>query len=125
MLTPWLNATAAARAEFSFERVKAEVPWVQMWHMGAPVPRLVHIQGEREIPSSCHADGSGSGGGDCCTYTPLYRHPTDLSPTVEAWTPTVHAIAQLISRRLGRTYNQALVQLYRSGHATLYVCTCA
>ena len=88
------------------ERVKAEVPWIQMWHMGAPVPRLVHIQGEREIPSGV----AGSSGG--CTYTPLYRHPTDLSPTVEAWTPAVRAIAQLVSKKLGRAYNQALVQRY-------------
>eukprot|EP01051_Picozoa_sp_SAG22_P005458 SAG22_NODE_324_length_12373_cov_23.912254_7_plen_205_part_00 len=110
---------AVACTELSFERVKAEVPWVQMWHMGSPVPRLVHIQGAREIPSSCNAAGSGTssagGGGGGCTHTPLYRHPTDLSPTVEAWTPAVRAIAQLISKRLGRTYNQALVQLYRSG----------
>jgi len=91
--------------------VKAEVPWIQMWHMGAPVPRLVHIQGDREIPSAGAAAGSGGG----CTYTPLYRHPTDLSPAVEAWTPAVRAIAQLVSKKLGRTYNQALVQLYRSG----------
>ena len=89
--------------------MKAEVPWIQMWHMGAPVPRLVHIQGEREIPSGV----AGSSGG--CTYTPLYRHPTDLSPAVEAWTPAVRTIAQLVSKKLGRTYNQALVQLYRSG----------
>ena len=86
--------------------MKAEVPWIQMWHMGAPVPRLVHIQGDREIPSAGVAG---------CTYTPLYRHPTDLSPAVEAWTPAVRAIAQLVSKKLGRTYNQALVQLYRSG----------
>ena len=91
--------------------MKAEVPWLQMWHMGAPVPRLVHIQGDREIPSAGAAAGSGGG----CTYTPLYRHPTDLSPAVEAWTPAVRAIAQLVSKKLGRTYNQALVQLYRSG----------
>ena len=106
-----LTAPTAAYAELSFERVKAEVPWIQMWHMGAPVPRLVHIQGDREIPSAGAAAGSGGG----CTYTPLYRHPTDLSPAVEAWTPAVRAIAQLVSKKLGRTYNQALVQLYRSG----------
>jgi hypothetical protein len=40
---------------------------------------------------------------------------TFTPPQVEAWTPCVRAIAQLISRRLGRPYNQALVQLYRSG----------
>jgi hypothetical protein len=45
--------------------VKVEVPWFQMWHMGSPVPRLVHIQGDRELPSIV------PGGG--CGHTPLYR----------------------------------------------------
>ncbi|CAK7567441.1 MAG: hypothetical protein SEPTF4163_005406 [Sporothrix epigloea] len=82
-----------------FERLQVEVQWQRMSHQGGEVPRLVCVQGE------ISKDGS----------LPVYRHPSDESPPLEAFTPTVVKIKHEVEKVVGHPLNHALIQLYRTG----------
>lgn len=86
-------------ADIIFYRVKDEVRWQKMFHQGGEVPRLVAVQGE------VAADGS----------RPVYRHPTDESPKLLPFSPTISIIRAEVERRLGHKVNHCLIQLYRDG----------
>ncbi|KAI0388579.1 hypothetical protein F5Y17DRAFT_195186 [Xylariaceae sp. FL0594] len=87
-------------AENIFDRIKQEVDWQHMSHQGGEVPRLVAVQGLVE------ADGS----------KPVYRHPSDESPPLLPFTPTVDEIRQVTEAKLGHPLNHVLIQLYRHGN---------
>ncbi|KAF6823816.1 isochorismatase [Colletotrichum plurivorum] len=82
-----------------FETVRDEVRWQRMSHQGGEVPRLVAAQGD------VASDGS----------TPVYRHPSDESPPLLAFSPTVLKIKTEIEKELGHPLNHALIQFYRDG----------
>ncbi|KAA1470918.1 hypothetical protein DENSPDRAFT_864876 [Dentipellis sp. KUC8613] len=82
-----------------FDKVKEEVAWNTMYHRGGEVPRLVAVQGEVD------ADGS----------FPIYRHPSDSSPPLRPFTPTVSLIRQHVERVLQHPVNHVLIQHYRTG----------
>ncbi|CAK7265962.1 hypothetical protein SEPCBS57363_001855 [Sporothrix epigloea] len=82
-----------------FERLQHEVQWQRMSHQGGEVPRLVCVQGE------ISEDGS----------LPVYRHPSDECPPLEAFTPTVVEIKREVEKVVGHPLNHALIQLYRTG----------
>ncbi|TFY50169.1 hypothetical protein EVG20_g11679, partial [Dentipellis fragilis] len=98
-----------------FEKVREEVSWNTMYHRGkAPllfsldrladhaggeVPRLVAVQGEVDV------DGS----------FPIYRHPSDSSPPLRPFSPTVSLIRQHVERVLQHPVNHVLIQHYRTG----------
>lgn len=83
----------------AFSRIRKEVKWQKMYHMSGQVPRLVAVQGEI-LP-----DGS----------IPIYRHPADESPPLEAFTPTVNRIRRTVEQLLDQKLNHVLIQLYRDG----------
>ncbi|CAK7200848.1 hypothetical protein SEUCBS139899_003547 [Sporothrix eucalyptigena] len=83
-----------------YERLKDEVQWLRMSHQGGEVPRLVCVQGDVD------KDGS----------IPIYRHPADESPPLEAFTPTVLEIKKEVEKVVGHPLNHALIQLYRTGN---------
>lgn len=87
-------------AETAFEDVQSEVKWQSMFHQTGPVPRLVSCQ------ATICDDGS----------VPLYRHPSDQTPEVHAWTPTVDRIRKAAEQVAGHRLNHALIQLYRDGN---------
>lgn len=93
-----LNFLPAELALDAFDRVRDEVAWQTMQHMGTDVPRLISQQG------SITAE-----------HKPVYRHPADEQPATVTWTPFVERIARLASKRFGFEFNHALVQHYRSG----------
>ncbi|KIY63854.1 hypothetical protein CYLTODRAFT_493575 [Cylindrobasidium torrendii FP15055 ss-10] len=80
-------------------RLKDEVRWETMHHRGGEVPRRVAVQGIIE------PDGS----------IPVYRHPADESPVLHPFTPTVAAIARVVSTKLNHPVNHVLIQHYRNG----------
>ncbi|KAL8356211.1 hypothetical protein RB601_001498 [Gaeumannomyces tritici] len=82
-----------------FERLRDEVRWLRMSHQGGEVPRLVCVQGE--------VDAEGN--------MPVYRHPSDESPPLVPFSPTVLEIKREIEEVLGHTLNHVLIQFYRSG----------
>lgn len=82
-----------------FERLRDEVEWRTMSHQGGPVPRLVAVQG-LVTPSGTE---------------PVYRHPSDESPPLSAFSPTVLAIRSEAERLIGHPLNHVLIQLYRDG----------
>jgi nicotinamidase-related amidase/alkylated DNA repair dioxygenase AlkB len=82
-----------------FEAVAREVGWSAMFHRGGEVPRRVAIQGTRS------SDGA----------EPLYRHPVDEQPALQAFTPHVDAIRRAVEARVGHPLNHCLIQLYRDG----------
>ncbi|KAF9254993.1 hypothetical protein L218DRAFT_1082073 [Marasmius fiardii PR-910] len=82
-----------------FRKVKEEVKWDVMHHRGGEVPRLVAVQGQVET------DGS----------FPIYRHPSDESPPLNEFTPTVSLIRNRVQQLIGHPVNHALIQFYRSG----------
>ena len=82
-----------------FEKLKDEVDWQHMSHLGGEVPRLVAVQG------TVSPDGS----------HPVYRHPADESPPLRPFSPTVSALSKVVEERLGHTVNHVLIQLYRGG----------
>ena len=92
LLPPSLAATA-------FDRLKSEVYWQHMSHQGGEVPRLVAVQGE--------VDHQGD--------MPAYRHPSDESPPLLPFTPTVSEIRRRAEAAVGHPLNHVLIQLYRSG----------
>jgi nicotinamidase-related amidase/alkylated DNA repair dioxygenase AlkB len=93
------NLLAKKEAENIFQRVRNEVGWQKMCHHGGEVPRLVAVQGEIN-----------ENGG-----IPVYRHPSDESPPLLPFSPTVSVIKTEVERRLGHKVNHCLIQFYRSG----------
>ncbi|KAK1971651.1 isochorismatase [Colletotrichum sublineola] len=86
-------------AEDIFDKVRDEVLWQRMSHQGGEVPRLVAVQGE------VAEDGS----------VPVYRHPSDESPPLLPFSPTVQKIKAEVEKQLGHPLNHALIQFYRDG----------
>lgn len=82
-----------------FAKLKDEVDWQRMSHLGGEVPRLVAVQG------TVSADGS----------HPVYRHPADESPPLRPFSPTVSALRKVVQDRLGHRVNHVLIQMYRGG----------
>ncbi|KAF5368092.1 hypothetical protein D9758_004419 [Tetrapyrgos nigripes] len=87
-----------------FANVRDEVKWDVMHHRGGEVPRLVAVEGE------VAADGS----------IPIYRHPSDESPPLSPFSPTVslirdHVHAALAKIGINHHVNHVLIQYYRSG----------
>ncbi|KXH53768.1 isochorismatase [Colletotrichum salicis] len=93
------NILPSALAEGIFEKVRDEVSWQRMSHQGGDVPRLVAVQGE------VADDGS----------IPVYRHPSDESPPLFPFTPTVQKIKAEVEKELGHPLNHVLIQFYRNG----------
>ncbi|KAH7149732.1 hypothetical protein B0J13DRAFT_313821 [Dactylonectria estremocensis] len=88
-----------ALADEFFSVLKDEVQWRHMLHQGGEVPRLVAVQGE------VADDGS----------MPVYRHPSDESPPLMPFSPTVLAIKAATEKHLGHALNHVLIQFYRGG----------
>jgi len=86
-------------ARGAFEKLRDEVRWQKMSHQGGDVPRLVAVQGERA------EDGS----------IPIYRHPSDESPPLLPFSPTVSLIQAKVEHNLGHPVNHVLIQFYRDG----------
>ncbi|KAF5128254.1 DNA oxidative demethylase ALKBH2 [Metarhizium anisopliae] len=86
-------------AKDAFEKLRDEVQWQRMLHQGGEVPRLVAVQGE------VSDDGS----------MPVYRHPSDESPPLLPFSPTVLAIKSETEKYLGHELNHVLIQFYRDG----------
>ena len=82
-----------------FNKLKEEVEWKKMFHRDGEVPRLVAVQGEVGI------DGS----------LPIYRHPSDKSPPLLAFTTSIGKIRKEVEQSLKQPFNHALIQLYRGG----------
>ncbi|OLN86326.1 DNA oxidative demethylase ALKBH2-like protein 2 [Colletotrichum chlorophyti] len=93
------NVLPEPLAEGIFEKVRDEVRWQRMSHQGGEVPRLVAVQGE------VSEDGS----------MPVYRHPSDESPPLLAFSPIVLQIKAEVEKQLGHPLNHALIQFYRDG----------
>ncbi|KAH8887818.1 hypothetical protein GQ53DRAFT_843934 [Thozetella sp. PMI_491] len=89
-----------ALASDAFERLKSEVNWAGMSHLGGEVPRRVAVQGD--------VDEEGN--------MPVYRHPSDESPPLFPFTPTVLEIKKATEEQLGHPVNHVLIQHYRSGN---------
>jgi nicotinamidase-related amidase len=83
----------------AFANIRDEVKWQTMYHMSGQVPRLVSVQGEILPDRSI----------------PLYRHPADESPQLEAFTLTVNHVRKCVERIIGQPLNHVLIQLYRNG----------
>lgn len=86
-------------ADSFFSKLKDEVQWRHMMHQGGEVPRLVAVQGQ------VADDGS----------MPVYRHPSDESPPLMPFSPTVLAIKAATEKHLGHPLNHVLIQFYRDG----------
>ncbi|RGP78766.1 isochorismatase family [Fusarium longipes] len=93
------NALPDSLVEGIFDKLREEVQWQRMSHQGGQVPRLVAVQGE------IGPDGS----------MPVYRHPSDESPPLLPFSPTVQAIRVETEKHLGHPLNHVLVQYYRDG----------
>ncbi|OHE94692.1 isochorismatase [Colletotrichum orchidophilum] len=93
------NILPPTLAEGIFEKVRDEVSWQRMSHQGGEVPRLVAVQGE------VADDGS----------MPVYRHPSDESPPLLPFSPTLQKIKAEVEKQLGHPLNHALIQFYRNG----------
>ncbi|KAK3332718.1 hypothetical protein B0T19DRAFT_416364 [Cercophora scortea] len=94
------NALSPALAADAFERLLQEVSWASMSHLGGEVPRQIAVQGA--------VDDEGN--------MPVYRHPSDESPPLLPFSPTVLAIKTEIEQHLGHPLNHVLIQHYRSGN---------
>ncbi|KAJ3796421.1 hypothetical protein GGU11DRAFT_817098 [Lentinula aff. detonsa] len=94
-----LNILGNELSKAAFQKVKDEVEWGVMHHRGGEVPRLVAVQGEVASDLSF----------------PVYRHPSDASPPLRKFTPTVELIRQEVQKIIQHPVNHALIQLYRSG----------
>ncbi|KAH6899621.1 hypothetical protein B0T10DRAFT_528 [Thelonectria olida] len=86
-------------ADGIFDKLREEVQWQRMSHQGGEVPRLVAVQGQ------VAEDGS----------IPVYRHPSDESPPLLPFSPTVLAIKAETEKHLGHPLNHVLIQFYRDG----------
>jgi hypothetical protein len=89
-----------ALAESAFDRLLSEVSWAGMSHLGGEVPRRIAVQGT--------VDGDGN--------MPVYRHPSDESPPLLPFSPTVLTIKEEVEKHLGHPLNHVLIQHYRSGN---------
>lgn len=94
------NVLPAPLADGVFDKLREEIQWQRMSHQGGEVPRLVAVQGE------VAEDGS----------IPIYRHPSDESPPLLPFSPTVQAIRSATEKHLGHSLNHVLIQFYRDGH---------
>ncbi|KAJ7718299.1 hypothetical protein DFH07DRAFT_1011937 [Mycena maculata] len=94
-----LDVVPPELANVAFDRMRDEVRWDVMHHRGGEVPRLVAVQGE------VGADGS----------FPIYRHPSDESPPLNSFSPTVDLIRQHVQKLLNHPVNHVLIQFYRTG----------
>ncbi len=94
------DALSSRLADDAFQLLKEEVLWQTMHHRSGKVPRLVAVQGE-----------VGQEG-----IVPIYRHPTDESPRLRAFSPTVERIRREVEEMLDQPFNHALIQLYRDGN---------
>ncbi|KAF5682821.1 isochorismatase family hydrolase [Fusarium denticulatum] len=94
------NVLSEPLLEGIFDKLREEVQWQRMSHQGGQVPRLVAVQGD------IGPDGS----------IPVYRHPSDESPPLLSFSPTVLAIKDEIEKRLGHPLNHVLIQYYRDGN---------
>ncbi|SPO07137.1 uncharacterized protein DNG_09831 [Cephalotrichum gorgonifer] len=83
----------------AFDKLKDEVEWQTMSHLGGEVPRLIGVQGT-VAPDGSH---------------PVYRHPADESPPLKPFSPTVTALKRVVEEYLGHEVNHVLIQLYRGG----------
>jgi nicotinamidase-related amidase len=92
------NVLPPALEDGVFEKLREEVDWQRMSHQGGEVPRLVAVQGE------VAPDGS----------MPVYRHPSDQSPPLVAFSPTVLKLKEEVEKHLGHGLNHVLIQLYRN-----------
>lgn len=81
-----------------FEQLCEEVHFKRMRHQGSEVPRFVAVQG------AIDTDGT----------QPVYRHPSDESPPLAAFTPAVQLIRGHVERQLGHPVNHVLIQCYRN-----------
>lgn len=81
------------------DKLHSEIKWQTMSHQGGEVPRLVAVQGE------VASDGS----------IPIYRHPSDESPPLLPFSPTVLDIKSATEKQLGHPLNHVLIQFYRDG----------
>ena len=93
------NLLKGGLAEGIFEKIRDEVRWQKMSHQGGDVPRLVAVQGK------IGDDGS----------IPIYRHPSDESPPLLPFSPTVSLIREQAEKELGHPLNHVLIQFYRDG----------
>lgn len=82
-----------------FHRLKGEVKWQTMRHLTGEVPRLVCCQGTLDEVGSM----------------PVYRHPSDETLPLLAWTSTVDQVRIAAEKVVGHELNHALIQLYRGG----------
>jgi alkylated DNA repair dioxygenase AlkB len=94
------NLLSADDATTIFDELRQEVAWQKMYHAAGEVPRLVAVQGS--IDSE---DGS----------KPIYRHPSDQSPPLLAFTPVVLRVKEASEKIVGHELNHVLIQLYRDG----------
>ncbi|CDO76852.1 hypothetical protein BN946_scf185033.g49 [Trametes cinnabarina] len=86
-------------ADVAFDCLRQEVKWNKMMHRGGEVPRLVAVEGQ------VLEEGS----------YPTYRHPSDESPPLLPFSPTVERIRQHVEAVLHEPVNHVLIQHYRSG----------
>ncbi|KAM0497524.1 hypothetical protein ACHAP8_006688 [Fusarium lateritium] len=93
------NALPDSLVDGIFDKLREEVHWQHMSHQGGQVPRLVAVQGE------VGSDGS----------LPVYRHPSDESPPLLPFSPTVQTIRTETEKHLGHPLNHVLIQYYRDG----------
>ena len=93
------NVLPESLATDAFDKLRDEVQWQRMSHQGGEVPRLIAVQG--------HVAPDGS--------MPVYRHPSDESPPLLPFSPTVLAIKKETERHLGHELNHVLIQFYRDG----------
>jgi nicotinamidase-related amidase len=94
------NVLPPSLAETAFDDLLREVSWAGMSHLGGEVPRRIAVQGA--------VDDEGD--------MPVYRHPSDESPPLLPFSPTVLAIKTEIEKHLGHPLNHVLIQHYRSGN---------
>ena len=87
-------------AQTVFGKLKDEVSWQKMHHQTGEVPRLVCCQG------TIGDDGS----------MPVYRHPSDQTLPLVAWSPTVEQVRQAAEKVVSHPLNHVLIQLYRGGN---------
>ncbi|GJJ14178.1 hypothetical protein Clacol_008439 [Clathrus columnatus] len=97
LVTNLLSGDVADRV---FEDLKSEVHWQTMYHHGGEVPRLIAVQG--------HVNEDGS--------IPIYRHPSDESPPLLQFSPTVSMIREHVEKILQHPLNHVLIQFYRTGN---------
>ncbi|KAM3517386.1 hypothetical protein NHJ13051_009028 [Beauveria bassiana] len=94
-----LNLLPQGLEDGIFETLSKEVQWQRMSHQGGEVPRLVAVQGY------VGSDGT----------FPIYRHPSDESPQLLKFSPTVLEVKAVTEKQLGHPLNHVLIQFYRDG----------